>query len=372
MSITLFATTTMGLESVLAQELRDLGYRNVRVFDGKVEFLGEISDICRVNLWLRTAGRVYIKMAEFEARTFDELFDQSSGVAWEEWIGAEDEFPVSQVTTIKSELFSKSSCQSVVKKAIVQRLREKHRVSQLPETGALFPIRVQIDKNRVVLSLDTSGTGLHMRGYRSVSDGAPLKETLAAGLILLSRWRPRQDILLDPMCGTGTILIEAGLIAKNCAPGLYRSFCSDNWDVIPEKMWRESRDQAHDVILKKCDAQILGSDHLSRAISLAKQGLEDAGLSFIVPELRDVKDLVSYSERGKIITNPPYGERLGDKDDVAGLYRDMGRVFGTHFPHWSYYILTAHDHFEALFGRASTKHRKLYNGGIKCMYHHYF
>ncbi|MSR88689.1 MAG: class I SAM-dependent RNA methyltransferase [Candidatus Margulisbacteria bacterium] len=372
MRITLIATTTMGLESVLAKEIKDLGYQEVQVFDGKVEFSGDLSDICKANLWLRTAGRVYVKMAAFDAVTFDELYNQTVDIPWENWIQADDEFPVAQVTSLKSELFSKSTCQSIVKKAIVARLQEKHRVTHLPETGALCPIRIQIDKNHVILSLDTSGTGLHMRGYRVIPDGAPLKETLAAGLILLSRWRPTQDVLLDPLCGTGTILIEAGLMAKNIAPGLHRSFCSENWQLIPKKLWETARDNAHDSILKTSDFQIIGSDISNHAIRLANQGLIDAGLTTIIPKIIPVKDLISQHERGKIITNPPYGDRLGTEEEAAELYREMGDVFKTQFPRWSYYILTANEEFQSLFRRRSTKNRKLYNGGIKCHYYQYY
>ena len=241
MSETLIATTTMGFESVLKQELQGLDLNDLKVFDGKVEFKGDIQDICKTNLWLRTAGRIYIKISEFKAFTFDELFEQTKALPWEKWIQQDAQFPVTQVTSRKSVLFSKSDCQAIVKKAVVNRLQSVYKASRLPETGPVVPIRIQIEKDQVILSIDTSGSGLNKRGYRDNQEKAPLRETLAAGLILLSRWRPNEDVLIDPFCGSGTILIEAGLMAKNIAPGLNRTFGAENWSAIPKSYWDEAR-----------------------------------------------------------------------------------------------------------------------------------
>ena len=371
MNVTLIATTIMGFESVLAKELRDLGYDNLRVFDTKVEFDCQLKDICRANLWCRTAGRIYIKIAQFEAITFDELFDQTTAIPWEVWIQKKDQFPVSHVTSRKSKLFSKSDCQSIVKKAIAERLKKAHACQVLVETDALFPIRIQIEKDVVTLSIDSSGSGLNKRGYRAHMDQAPLRETLAAGLILLSRWRPNEDVLMDPFCGTGTILIEAGLMANNIAPGLERRFNSENWDAIDRHLWTSTITEARDLIKKDASYRIYGSDHNAKALAIANKNIELAGLSNIFVQKRELHEISSRFDYGKIICNPPYGERLSEIKEVELLHQDMGRIFKEKFPLWSYYILTAHEQFETIFGKA-TKNRKLYNGGMKCWYYQYY
>ena len=372
MKVTLFATTAMGLEAVCARELKALGVENTRVFDGKIEFEGDLTDICKTNLWLRTAGRIYVKLGQFKALTFDEPFDKTKDLPWEKWIGPNDRFPVSRVTSRKSELFSKSDCQAVVKKAIVQRLKEAHGVANLPERDGKCAVRIQIDKDIVVLSIDSSGDGLSKRGYRAHMDMAPIRETLAAGLVLLSRWRPEEDALIDPMCGTGTLLIEAGLIAKNIAPGLNRSFAAETWSCIPKKLWANARQQAKLAIKQDAEFRIYGSDTNHTALSVARKNITLAGLDGIYVQKLPVAELDSRFKKGKIITNPPYGERLGDEYEVDALYEEFGDVMAKNFPDWHVYAITPHEDFEELFGRKATRKRKLFNGNIRCDFYQFY
>lgn len=371
MTVTIIATTAMGLESVLGRELKDLGYSNVQLSDGKAEFKGSISDICKANLWLRTAGRIYIKVGEFFSMTFDDLFEETLALPWEEWIGPKDKFPISKITSRKSELFSKSDCQAIVKKAISERLKKAHHVTMLPETHATCAVRIQIEKDRVTLSLDTSGEGLNKRGYRSHMDIAPLRETLAAGMILLSRWRP-DDVLIDPLCGTGTLLIEAGLIAKNIAPGLSRSFIAEHWNSIPKTLWDNERTHAKQCITPDTKIRIFGSDINHTALSVARKNIALAGLTDVFVQNLDVSELKSRYEVGKIITNPPYGERLGTILETEKLYKTLGKTLHTQFPKWDYYIITPNKDFESLFNQKATKKRKLFNGPIECCYYQFF
>lgn len=371
MTITLIATTVMGLESVLAREIRELGFEDVRVMDTKVEFSGTLKDICRANLLLRTAGRIYIKIAEFKAVTFDDLYEKTKHLDWAQWITQKDAFPVSKVMSRKSVLFSRSDCQAIVKKAVVDSLKKAHKVQYLPEMDAQFPIRVQIEKDIVTLSIDASGSGLNKRGYRAHHDKAPLRETLAAGMVLLSRWRA-DDVLIDPFCGSGTILIEAAWIAKNIAPGFYRRFNSDKWNVISKTLWKESRREAEALFKPDQKVRIYGSDSNYKAISIANKNIQLAGLSDIYVQKLDARDVSSKYERGKIITNPPYGERLNEKEDAEKLYQDIGQVFTERFPDWHYYILTSDKYFENHFDAPAAKRRKLFNGGIECQFYQYF
>ena len=372
MKCQLIATTTMGLEAILAKELRQLGYDKAIVSDGKVEFEGDLTDICKANLWLRTAGRVYIKVAQFHAITFDELFDHTKAIDWERWIPKDGQFPVTKASSRKSKLFSKSDCQAIVKKAIGNRL-QTHYKQRCPETGdAEIAIRIQIDNDEVTLSIDSTGPGLNKRGYRAHNDEASLRETLAAGMILISRWRTQKDILFDPFCGTGTICIEAGLIAENRAPGLTREFAAEKWPIIAGKLWENAREDAISQIKTDVDFTIIGSDRNQRALETAKKNAQLAGLNTIRFEQRQLADVVPAGDSGKIICNPPYGQRLGNNDDIEALYQDMGTIFTKDFPDWTYYVLTANEEFEHLFGKKSRKHRKLYNGGIKCFYYQYF
>lgn len=370
--ITLIATTTMGFESVLAKEIKALGFTQVTVMDTKVEFEATLADICKCNLWLRTAGRIYVKIGQFTALTFDDLFDQTKELPWEHWISSEDAFPVSKITSRKSELFSKSNCQAIVKKAVAERLQSVYKVNRLPENAASAAIRVQIEKDIVTLSIDTTGEGLNKRGYRAHMDVAPLRETLAAGLVLLSNWNPERDVLLDPFCGTGTILIEAGLIAKNLAPGLNRGFASEHWQCLSKKTWDQARLAAKAAINHDAQFKIYGSDINHRALSVAENNIKLAGLSDIFVQKRDILEVRSRFDRGKIITNPPYGERLSDPEEVEELIQKTGDTFREHFPDWSYYMLSSHPEFDTIFGAPATKNRKLYNGGIKCWFYQYY
>lgn len=372
MRVTCIASTTMGFESVLGNELKQLGMDDVKVMNTKVEFKGDWVDVCRANIWLRSAGRVYIKCAEFKATTFDELYEKTREINWENWIQKEDQFPVANASSRKSALFSKSDCQAIVKKAIVDRLKAKHRITFLAERAAKVPIRIQIENDIVILSIDSSGEGLNKRGYRAHMSKAPLRETLAAGIVLLSRWRPEEDVLLDPFCGTGTLLIEAGLMAKNCAPGINRSFSSEQWAAIPKSAWQSAREEAKSAVKQSVKYRIYGSDHDPKAISIAQKNIELAGLNDIFIQKRDIKEVASRFDKGRIITNPPYGERIQTVQEAEILIQQMGNVFLSRFPQWSYYILSAHESFENLFGKSATKNRKLYNGGLKCWLYQYY
>ncbi|RAP33178.1 RNA methyltransferase [Candidatus Marinamargulisbacteria bacterium SCGC AG-410-N11] len=370
--MTLIATTAMGLESVLKQEVLQLGYKIDNVYDGKVEFEGDLTDICKTNIWLRTAGRIYIKIATFKATTFDELFDKTKQINWHNWIGKNDRFPISKITSRKSTLFSKSDCQSIVKKAIVSQLQSHYKIHSLPENEANCAIRIQIENDFVTLSLDSSGAGLNKRGYRAHMDIAPIRETLAAGLILLSRWNPTRDILIDPMCGTGTILIEAGMIAQNIAPGLNRSFASEQWKIIPSKLWNNTRQEAIAAKNNHTNFTILGSDINGRSLNIARKNIELANVTNINVQTLPLSEFNSRHKFGKIITNPPYGDRLNQDINIHDLYTEMGAIFKDNIPDWSYYIITPHEQFEQLFNKKATKRRKLFNGNIQCWYYQYF
>ena len=372
MKCTLIATTIMGFEAVLRRECEALGFKNISVFDTKVEFEATLADICKANLWLRTAGRVYVKIGQFHATTFDELFEKTTTLPWGDWIQKNDQFPITQVTSRKSKLFSKSDSQAIVKKAIAKQLQTAHKVTSLAETESLFPIRLLIENDMVTLSIDTSGTGLNKRGYRAHIGKAPLRETLAAGLIYLSRWRPDKDSLIDPFCGSGTICIEAALMAKNIAPGLNRSFNSQHWATLPKTTWDNAKKEAKSYINHDQSFEIIGSDISQKALQIARENTKIAGLKPLTYECKPLSKCTSAGAYGKIITNPPYGERLNDIEKSEAIYKEMGQIFHKHFPNWSYYILTPSEEFESLFKQKSTKHRKLYNGGLKCWYYQYF
>jgi len=369
---TIIATTAMGLEAVLNREIKDLGISSTTVSDGKVEFEGTLLDCVKANLWLRTAGKIYIKIGTFIATTFDHLFEETKALPWGDWIGPKDAFPISKITSRKSELFSKSDCQAIVKKAIVEHLKSTHNVQTLPEFEAEVAVRIQIENDIVTLSIDTSGAGLNKRGYRAHHDKAPLRETLAAGLLYLSRWNPKEDVLIDPMCGSGTLLIEAGLMATNTAPGLHRSFSCEQWASFPQELWDQARDEAKQAINNDATYRIYGSDNSEKALFIARKNIEQAQLKNIYVQKLPLDLLQSRFQRGKIISNPPYGERLEDKDTVEKLYKTLGKVLRKNFPEWHYYILTSHKGFESHFQQRATKRRKLFNGSIECCYYQYF
>lgn len=366
----LIATATFGLEAVVARELKDLGYTDQKVENGKVTFWGNEMDICRTNLWLRSADRVLVKMGEFQALSFEELFEQTKALNWPDWIPQDGNFPV-EGKSVRSKLFSVPDCQAIVKKAVVEKMKQKYKQEWFSETGPRYRIEVALLKDIATLTIDTTGPGLHKRGYRKLTSDAPLKETLAAAMINLSYWN-WERILVDPLCGSGTIPIEAALIGLNIAPGLKRSFISEEWERIPKKFWQEARLEAQDAIYRDRQLEILCSDIDSDVLSMARFHVEQAGVQDQIKlQKLPVSEFRSRKKYGCIITNPPYGERLGEAAEVKKLYQEMGRAFKP-LDTWSIYVLTSHPGFEQLFGRKADKRRKLYNGRIECQYYQYY
>jgi len=359
----LIATAAMGLEALVAKEVRALGYE-CQVENGKVMFQGDETAIVRSNLWLRTADRIKVKIGEFKAYTFDELFEKTKALPWERFIPEDAEFPVIG-KSLKSKLFSVSDCQAIVKKAVVERLKQQYkRNSWFEETGALYRIEVALLKDVVTLTIDTSGQGLHKRGYRAAQGEAPIKETLAAALIMLTNWHPDKPFV-DPFCGSGTIPIEAALIGQNIAPGFNREFVSEGWGWIPAKAWEEARNEAEDLANYDQPLDITGSDIDHRMVQIAQQNSFEAGFADIIDfKQMQVKDFTTKKEYGVIIGNPPYGERLGEKSAVEQMYKEMGHTFSM-YDTWSIYILTSNEQFEQFYGRQATKKRKLFNGSIR-------
>lgn len=370
MDLELIATSTMGLEAVVARELSALGFepRNVEV--GRTAFRGDERAVCLANLWLRTAGRVVVRVGAFSAADFGALFDQTTALPWEEWIPPTGAFPVSG-RSHKSQLTSVPACQAVVKKAIVERLRRAHRVATLPETGPTVPVEISLLRDEATLWIDTSGVGLHRRGYRRLAAQAQLRETLAAGLILLSYWRADRP-LIDPFCGTGTIAIEAAMIGRNIAPGLHRQFAAEQWPAIPPNLWAEAREEARGRILPALPERILGFDIDAQTLSLARYHAQQAGVAADIHfQQRAFADLTSSRAYGCLVTNPPYGERMGEPREMERLYRSMPVVL-RRLKTWSHFILTAYPEFEAVVGQSADRRRKLYNGRIECTYYQFF
>ncbi|MDR9757662.1 MAG: THUMP domain-containing class I SAM-dependent RNA methyltransferase [Thermacetogeniaceae bacterium] len=367
--IDLIATATFGLEAVVAREVRELGYE-ADVENARVIFQGDEMAICRSNLWLRSADRVLIRVGEFTALTFDELFEKTRALPWSDWLPENANFPV-EGKSVKSKLFSVSDCQAIVKKAIVESMKKKYHRNWFEETGPRYTIEVSLLKDVATLTIDSSGAGLHKRGYRKLSTAAPLKETLAAAMINLSYWNPDR-ILLDPFCGSGTIPIEAALIGVNAAPGLNRGFAAESWPNIQKRLWDEAREEAEDLIRRDIKLNIRGTDINNKVMSIARYHAKLAGVGdHISFQQMDVADLRTKRKYGCLICNPPYGERLEEIKEVENLYRLMGQVFKT-LDSWSFYILTSHRDFERLFGRRADRRRKLYNGRIECQYYQYF
>ncbi|WP_164218874.1 class I SAM-dependent RNA methyltransferase [Virgibacillus sp. YIM 98842] len=368
--VTLVATAAMGLESIVAGEVKQLGYE-VEVENGKVIFNAPLSAIPRCNLWLRTADRLKIVVGKFPAKSFDELFESVKALPWEKYIDEDGQFPVTG-KSVKSKLYSVPDCQRITKKAIAERLMLKYGMaSNMPETGSLYKVEVALLKDEAVLTIDTSGAGLHKRGYRAGQGEAPLKETLAAALVLLTNWRP-DDPLLDPFCGSGTIPIEAALIGQNIAPGFNREFVSEDWEFIKDKYWERAFEEAEDKADYDQKLEIYGSDIDHNAVQIANKNATEAGLGDLISwKQLQVKDLRIHKENGYLIGNPPYGERIGDKNKVAGIYEELGSIMKNH-PSWSVYILTAFEKFESKYGKQATKKRKLFNGFIQTNYYQYF
>ncbi|MGL4606084.1 MAG: THUMP domain-containing class I SAM-dependent RNA methyltransferase [Eubacteriaceae bacterium] len=368
--IKLIATAAFGIESVVKDEIKKLGYEITEVENGKIRFTGDLGAIPRSNLWLRCADRVLLEVGRFHATSFDELFEKTKALPWENWIPEDGEFPAAKITSVKSTLFSKSDGQRIIKKAVVERLKSKYHVDWFPENRGKYPIHIQILKDEVTLSIDTSGSGLNKRGYRQYGNEAPLKETISAALVYLSRWRPDR-FFLDPLCGSGTILIEAAMIGKNIPPGLKRDFISETWDFIPKELWVLARKEGEAGINDK-EFMLLGSDVDANALKQARTNAELAGVGDLIAFQKiPVQSVTTKKKYGVIITNPPYGERIGETKEIQQLYRDMGKVFRS-LDSWSYFIITGFEGFEKYFGEASTKNRKLYNGDIKTHYYQYY
>jgi putative N6-adenine-specific DNA methylase len=368
--IKLIATSAFGIEAVVGRELTKLGYDDQYVENGKVTFTGDESAICRTNLWLRTADRILLKLGEFKALSFEELFEGTKALPWHEWIPENAEFPV-EGKSIDSKLSSVPDCQAIVKKAVVEKMKQKYKIDWFPENGPKYKIEVALLKDMATLTIDTTGAGLHKRGYRKLISGAPLKETLASALIQISRWNPDR-MLIDPLCGSGTIPIEAALIGMNIAPGLKREFVSEKWNLVPPKLWSEARQEAFDLIKNDRELHIQGSDINDEVMNLARYHAKEAGVALNIHLQRmPMAEIKSRLKYGFIICNPPYGERLGEQEEVEELYREMGKVFKT-FDTWSHYVITSHPDFEKLFGRKADKKRKLYNGRIMCQYYQFF
>lgn len=424
MKLEIIAATTFGLEAVAKREIEALGYKILRAEDGKITFMGDERAVARANLWLRTADRVQIKMAEFEALEFEDLFQQVKAIDWEEWIPPEGKFIING-SSVKSKLSSVPACQSVAEKAIVEKLRECYGIEHFEKSGALYDIKITLLKNRVTVTLDTTGHGLHKRGYRQSSVEAPIKETLAAAMVLLSFWK-KDRILVDPCCGSGTIPIEAAMIGRSIAPGISRSFASEEWEAIPTSIWKEERKAAFAAIDQDCELKIFASDLDPKAVKAAQQNAEEAGVDdCIVFRCADIAaalpavssknqdtgrnnrctaaavalDAAKCGERenvhrtggaglrpqipnhaeaaylneegGVIVTNPPYGERIGDRESIDRIYKIYRRFFETH-PTWSLFAITADKSMEAkAFGRPADRRRKLYNGRLEVCYYQF-
>ena len=371
MKMTLIATAAMGLEALVAQEVRDLGYE-CTVENGRVLFEGDETAIARANMWLRTADRVKILVGEFKAYTFDELFEKTKKLPWENYLDETAEFPV-MGKSVKSKLFSVSDCQAIVKKAIVERLKKAYKKDGwLEENGPLYRIEVGLLKDRATLTLDTTGPqALHKRGYRTGQGEAPLKETLAAALVKLTNWTPDRP-LVDPFCGSGTIAIEAALIGQNIAPGFNREFVSEDWPMIDSSVWDKVRDEAEEQANYDQPLDISGYDIDHKMINIAKENALEAGLGDIIQfKQMQVKDFTTTKEYGVIIGNPPYGERLSDKPSVEHMYKEMGEVL-RQYETWSVYMMTSDENFEQFYGKPATKKRKLFNGFIRTDYYQYW
>lgn len=370
MKFKLIATATFGLESVVGNELKTLGFEDVVIENGRVLFTGDEKELCRANMWVRTADRIYIQVGTFKSTTFEDLFEKINKLPWEVYLPMNANFPVN-AKSVKSTLFSLSDIQKISKKAIVKRLGQLYNKTWLPEDGPKYSIHVGLLKDEVTVSIDTSGVGLHKRGYRVKGHMAPLKETLAAALIQLSNWQPKIP-LIDPMCGSGTIAIEAAMIGRNIAPGLSRKFDFEEWPLIPSDVFKEVKKAAYEAIDYEKELQIEAFDIDPKAIKVARENAELAGVEEDIHfQVRDVKELSSSKKYGYIITNPPYGERLNEIEEVQDLTRIMSQRF-TQLDTWSKYIFTAFEDFEKFLGSKATKNRKLYNGRIKCYFYQYY
>lgn len=367
----IIATATFGLEAVVKREVENLGYKVIQSEDAKITYLGDERAVVKSNLWLRCADRVLVKLGEFKALTFEELFQQAKALPWEEWIPEDGKFTVTG-SSVKSKLHSVPDCQAIVKKAIVEKLKNTYQVDWFKETGPEYIIKVTLLKDRVTITLDTSGAGLHKRGYRVRDVAAPIKETLAAAMIQLSFWKEGR-LLMDPFCGSGTIPIEAAMIGRNIAPGLSRKFAAEAWPAIPAQLWKEERKLAFDAIDYDKDIRILASDMDGNAVKAARENAMEAGVDDCIEfKILPLNRVSLNEEYGIMVCNPPYGERIGDKEDIHKIYRNLSRLFKEN-PTWSLYLITTDKDFETLtFSKPADRRRKLYNGRLEVCYYQYY
>jgi putative N6-adenine-specific DNA methylase len=367
----LIAPCHFGLEAVLKKEILDLGYEISLVEDGRVTFIGDDEAICRANVFLRTAERVLLKAGSFKAETFEELFQGTRNIPWEDFIPEDGKFWVAKASSIKSKLFSPSDIQSIMKKAMVERLKNRYGVTWFPENGASYPLRVFLYKDMVTVGIDTSGESLHKRGYRTLTSKAPITETLAAALILLTPWN-RDRILVDPFCGSGTFPIEAAMMAANMAPGMNRSFLAEEWrNVIKRKCWYEAMDEAGDLVEEDVQVDIQGYDVDGDIVKAARSNAQSAGVDHMIHfQQRPVSALSHPKKYGFIISNPPYGERIEEKENLPALYREIGERFAA-LDAWSMYLITSYEDAQKYIGRKADKNRKIYNGMLKTYFYQF-
>ena len=367
----LMAPCHFGMEAVLKREIVDLGYEITQVEDGRVSFLGDAEAVCRANIFLRTTERILIKAGSFRAVSFEELFQETKAIAWENYIPPDGKFWVKKAGSVKSKLFSPTDIQSVMKKAMVERMKQAYGREVIPETGSSYPLRVFLYKDQVTVGLDTTGESLHKRGYRKLISKAPIEETLAAALIMLTPWR-RDRILVDPFCGSGTFPIEAAMMAANIAPGMNRSFLAEDWkELIPRKCWYEAMDEAAELVDDTVSVDIQGYDADGDIVRSARANAQAAGVEHLIHfQQRPVAELRHPKKYGFIITNPPYGERLEEKENLPALYAQLGKQYQA-LDSWSAYIITAYGDVEKYMGRKADRNRKIYNGMMKTYYYQF-
>ncbi len=369
MTLEYTATCLFGLEALLGEEIENLGYKRTQTMDGRISFTGDAKACAVSNIHLRFAERVYLKLGQFQAPTFDALFEGTKALPWEDWIGSEDQFPVTG-HAIKSALFSVPDCQKIIKKAISVRLGNHYGLTRMPETGLVYKVEFFLFKDEAALMIDLSGVPLHKRGYRPETVAAPLRETLAAALVKLAR--PRENVLFwDPFCGSGTIAIEAVMQMKNIAPGVNRRFSAEKYPHFPTRLWQEAREEAMDREVETAFSAV-ATDIDPACVKIAQEAAARAGVEEHISIYQmDARDFTDPGGRGTIVTNPPYGERLMTMPEAEALYRDMGKAFAC-VPNWQIYVLTTHENFSRLYGRHADKIRRLYNGMMPCYYYQFF
>ncbi len=370
-SFELMTPCHFGLEAVAKREIYDLGYEITKVEDGRIFYSGDAEAIALSNLWLRTVERVVICVGRFKATSFDELFEGIKALPWERYIPKNGKFWVTKATSVKSKLFSTTDIQSIAKKAMVDRMAGHYRLHRFPEDGESYPVRISLLRDEVLVGIDTTGASLHKRGYRTMSGQAPISETLACALIGLTPWKPDR-ILVDPFCGSGTFLIEAAMMAKDMAPGLARSFTAESWD-YPDfgVSWKEAREEARERIIEEVDTNLQGYDIDGRVLSVARENAARAGVEGMIHfQERKASDLSHAKPYGFIITNPPYGERMGETEELYEIYRSLGESYQK-LDNWSMYVITSYENAEKAFGRKADKNRKVYNGMLRAYFYQY-